>query len=165
MLAWCGVGTTVHGTLQSYASHLSCLIAHIWNGPRRSWTLGNVLLGTVFWLLATNFICTHLYDGAISVCMHALYDWKPLGTGYDLICEQRGCFSLGVNHICYVNRMDRTWNRAQLFDVSKNGKPANETGHFPLDSFWKQSYEGYPTLGWAIHTDLALPSPHGFDIV
>ena len=36
---------------------------------RRSWTLGDVLLGTEFWLLATNIICTHLHDRAISACM------------------------------------------------------------------------------------------------
>ena len=58
---------------------------------RRSWTLGNVLLGTEFRLLATNFICTHLHDGAISVCMHVL---------------------VGVNHRCYVSKMDRNWSRA-----------------------------------------------------
>ena len=40
-----------------------------------------------------------------------------------------------------------------------------EIGHFPLNSFWKQSYEGYPTLGWDVHLDLALPSSHGFNIV
>ena len=35
-------------------------------------------------------------------------------------------------------------------------------GHFPLDSFCKQSYEGYPTLGWDVHSNLALSSPHRF---
>ena len=45
---------------------------------RRTWTLGNVFLGVEFWLLATNFICTHLYDGAISVCMHALVGLETL---------------------------------------------------------------------------------------
>ena len=37
--------------------------------------------------------------------------------------------------------------------------------YFPLDSFRKQSYEGYPTLGWDVHSDLVLPSPHEFDVV
>jgi len=40
--------------------------------------LGNVL-GVEFRLLATNFICTHLHDGAISVCMHALVGLETLG--------------------------------------------------------------------------------------
>jgi len=35
---------------------------------------GNVLLGAEFWLLATNFICTHLHDRAISV-LETLRDW------------------------------------------------------------------------------------------
>ena len=48
----------------------SFLIA--WYSQGRSLTLGNVLLGAEFWLLATNFIYTHLYNKAISVCMHAL---------------------------------------------------------------------------------------------
>ena len=45
---------------------------------RRSLTLGEVLLGVEFWLLETNFICTHLHDGAISVCMHALVGLETL---------------------------------------------------------------------------------------
>ena len=40
-----------------------------------------------------------------------------------------------------------------------------EIGYFSLVSFWKQSYERYPTLGWDVHLDLAFLSPHGFDIV
>ena len=43
-----------------------------------SWTLGNVLLGAEFWLLARNFIYTYLYDGAISVCMHTLLGLETL---------------------------------------------------------------------------------------
>jgi len=39
---------------------------------------GNVLLGAEFWQLATNFICTHLHDRAISVCMHALVGLETL---------------------------------------------------------------------------------------
>ena len=31
-----------------------------------------------FRLLATNFICTHLHDGAISVCIHALLGLETL---------------------------------------------------------------------------------------
>ena len=45
---------------------------------RRSWTLGNVLLGAEFWLLVTNVIYTHLHDRAISVCMHALVGLETL---------------------------------------------------------------------------------------
>ena len=30
------------------------------------------------------------------------------GIRYDLMCKQRGCFSLGVNHRCCVNGLDRT---------------------------------------------------------
>ena len=37
-----------------------------------------------------------------------------------------------------------------------------ETWHFPLDSFWKQSYEGYPTLGLDVHLALAFPNPYEF---
>ena len=66
---------------------------------RRSWTLGDVLLGTEFWLLATNIICTHLHDRAISACM-PFQGWKSLGIRYDIMCNQRGCFSLRVNHRC-----------------------------------------------------------------
>ena len=40
-------------------------------------------------------------------------------------CVHKGFFSLGVNHRCWVNRMDSTRSRAQLFDASKKGKPAN----------------------------------------
>ena len=40
--------------------------------------LVNVLLGVEFRLLATNFICTHLHDEAISVCMHALVGLETL---------------------------------------------------------------------------------------
>ena len=39
---------------------------------------GNVLLDAESWLLLTNFICTHLHDGAISVCMHALVGLETL---------------------------------------------------------------------------------------
>ena len=39
---------------------------------------GNVLLGKEFWLLATNFIYTHLHDRAINVCMHALVGLETL---------------------------------------------------------------------------------------
>ena len=45
---------------------------------RRSWILGNAFLGEEFWLLATNFICTRLHDGAISVFMHALARFETL---------------------------------------------------------------------------------------
>ena len=45
---------------------------------RSSWTLGNVLVGAKFRLLATNFICTHLHDEAISVCMHAFVRLETL---------------------------------------------------------------------------------------
>ena len=45
---------------------------------RRTWTLGNILLGIEFQLFATNFFCTHLHDGAISVCMHALVGLETL---------------------------------------------------------------------------------------
>ena len=37
---------------------------------------------------------------------------KPLGTEYDLMHKQHDCFSLGVNHKCCINRMDKTWSRA-----------------------------------------------------
>ena len=49
MLAWCSVGITVHGTLQSCASRLLCSIAHIRNGSiqlltalfeTKSWEMG-----------------------------------------------------------------------------------------------------------------------------
>ena len=39
---------------------------------------GSVLLDVKFWLLAINFICTHLHDGAISVCLHALIGLETL---------------------------------------------------------------------------------------
>ena len=39
-----------------------------------------------------------------------------------------------------------------------------KTGDFPLDSFWKQSYKGYPNVGYDVHSELALSSSHGFDI-
>ena len=39
---------------------------------------GNVSLSAVFRLLGTNFICTHLHDGVISVCMHALVGLENL---------------------------------------------------------------------------------------
>ena len=45
---------------------------------RRSWTLGNVLLGAEFWLLVINVIYTHLHDGAINVCMHGLVGLETL---------------------------------------------------------------------------------------
>ena len=45
---------------------------------RRSWTLGNVLFGVEFQLLATNFFHTYLHDGAIGVCMHALVGSETL---------------------------------------------------------------------------------------
>ena len=45
---------------------------------RKSRTLGKVLLGVEFRLLATNFICTHLHYKAISVCMHALVGLETL---------------------------------------------------------------------------------------
>ena len=57
--------------------------------------------------------------------------WKPLRIWYDLMCKQWGCFSLGFNHRCYVNRMDRTYSRAQLFDASKKGKPAKRNQTLP----------------------------------
>ena len=44
----------------------------------RSWTLGIVLIGAEFWLVAKNFISTHLHDGAINVCMHALVGMETL---------------------------------------------------------------------------------------
>lgn len=63
---------------------------------RRSWTLGNVLLGAEFRLLATN-LSVHIYmmEALVYACM-PLWGWKPLGTGYNLMCKQQGCFSLGV---------------------------------------------------------------------
>ena len=60
----------------------------------------------------------------VYACM-PLLGWKLLGTRYGIMCEQQGCFSLGVNHMCYVNRMDETWSKAQLFNTSKKGKPGN----------------------------------------
>ena len=45
---------------------------------RRSSALGNVRFGAEFRLLATNFIYTHLHDGAISVYMHALVGLETL---------------------------------------------------------------------------------------
>ena len=45
---------------------------------RRSWTLSNVLLPTELQLLATNFVCTHVHDGAIGVCMHAFVGLETL---------------------------------------------------------------------------------------
>ena len=48
---------------------------------------------------------------------------------------------------------------------AKRANLQTETRHFPLDSFLKQSYEGDPTLGLDVHSDLALPSPHEFDVV
>ena len=53
----------------------------ILDGPsfsKRSWTLGIVLIGAEFWLVAKNFISTHLHDGAINVCMHALVGMETL---------------------------------------------------------------------------------------
>ena len=45
---------------------------------RRTWTLGIVLIGAEFWLVAKNFISTHLHDGAINVCMHTLVGMETL---------------------------------------------------------------------------------------
>ena len=70
------------------------------------------------------FIHIYMTEPLVYACM-PFQGWKPLGTVYDLMCKQRGCFSLGVNHRCCVKRMDRTQSRAQLFDVSKMGKLAN----------------------------------------
>ena len=39
---------------------------------REDLELLTVLLGAEFRLLATNFICTHLHDRAISVCMQTI---------------------------------------------------------------------------------------------
>ena len=53
----------------------------ILNGPtflEKILNFGNVLLGTKFWQLATNFICTHLHDMAISVSMHACVGLETL---------------------------------------------------------------------------------------
>ena len=72
-------------------------------------------------ILSVHFYMT---EPLVYACM-PLQGWKLLGIGYDLMCKQRGCFSLGVNHRCCVNRVGRTWSRAQLFDVSKKGKPTN----------------------------------------
>ena len=129
---------------------------------RKSWTFGNVLLGEEFQILATNFICTYLHERAISVCMHALVGLETLSDWVWSNVYATDCFSLGVNHRFCVNRMDRTWSRAQLFDASKRANLQMEIGHFPLDSFWKQSYEGYPTLGLDVHSFLAFPSRHRF---
>ena len=88
---------------------------------RRSWTLGNVLLGVEFWLLATNFICTHIHDRAISVCIHALIGLEILRDWvYDLMCKKRGCFSLRIGHKCCASEMERTWSRVSISNASKN---------------------------------------------
>ena len=44
----------------------------------RSLTLGNVLIGVEFLLLALNFICAHLHNEAIIICMHALVGLETL---------------------------------------------------------------------------------------
>ena len=35
------------------------------------------------------------------IAMRIVSNIGALGIGYDLMCEQQGCFSLGVNHGCY----------------------------------------------------------------
>ena len=86
-------------------------------------------------------------------CMHAC----PLGseTLRDWVWSNMwatGLFFLGVNHRCCANRIDRTWSRAWLFDVSKKGKPVNRNWTlFPLLLFktilWRISY---PMLGCSL---------------
>ena len=70
------VGLFQYKEIQIYNEEASyCMVLPSW---RRSWALGNVLFGAEFQLLATNFIYTHLHDGAISVYMHALVGLETL---------------------------------------------------------------------------------------
>ena len=70
------VGLLQYKENQIYNEKASFLIA--WTSRGRSWTLGNVLLKAEFRLLATNFICTHLYARVISICMHTLVGLETL---------------------------------------------------------------------------------------
>ena len=70
------VGLLQYKEIQIYNEEASFWMAL--PSQRRSWTLGNVLLSAEFRLLATNFICTYLYNRAISVCMHALVGLETL---------------------------------------------------------------------------------------
>ena len=70
------VGLLHYKEIQIYNEEASFYIAL--PSRRRSWTLGNVLLGAEFWLLVTNVIYTYLHDEAINVCMHALVGLETL---------------------------------------------------------------------------------------
>ena len=70
------VGILQYKEIQIYNEAASFLIA--WPSREKSWTLGNVLFGAEFQLLAINFIYTHLHDRAISVCVHALVGLETL---------------------------------------------------------------------------------------
>ena len=72
------------------------------------------------------FVHIYMTKPLVYACI-PLWGWKPLGIGYDIMCKQRGCFSLGVNHRCCVNKMDRTWSGAKLFDASKKANLQTET--------------------------------------
>ena len=61
------------------------------------------------------FVHVYMTEPLVYSCM-PLQGLKPLRIRYDLMCKQRGYFSLGVNHRYCVNRIDKTWSRAQLFD-------------------------------------------------